>query len=76
MKTEAETPVFLPHEATEAQRRAIMQRTFAAGEADRAIVTPDTRAVYERYIVGEITLEQAGVIAMSVYQQPGRAAGS
>ena len=76
MKIEAETPAFLPQEATEAQRRAIMQRTFAAGKADGAIVTPDSRAVYERYIVGEITLEQAGAIAMSVYRQPDRAAGS
>lgn len=68
MKTEA--PVFLPPEATEAQRRAIMQRTFAAGEADGAIVTPATRAVYARYIVGEITLEQAADVALSVYQRP------
>jgi hypothetical protein len=76
MKTEAKTPAFLPQEAIESQRRGIIAYAIAANEADRAIVTPDTRAVYERYIVGEITLEQAVVIAMSVYQQPGRVAGS
>lgn len=64
-----EKPTFLPQEATEAQRQAIMQRTFAAGEAQGAIITPDTRAVYNRYIVGEITLEQATDAAMSVYHQ-------
>ena len=62
-----EKPTFLPQEATEAQRRAIMQRTFAAGTAQGAIVTAETEAVYNRYIVGEITLEQATNLAMRVY---------
>ncbi len=50
-----------------------MQRTFATSEAGGggAIVTPDTRAVYECCIVGEITLEQAGDIATSAYQAAG-----
>ena len=51
--------LFLSQEVTEAQRWAIMQRTFATSEAGGggAIVTLDTRVVYECYIVGEITLE-------------------
>ncbi|SFQ80237.1 antitoxin VbhA family protein [Hymenobacter arizonensis] len=64
-----EKPTFLPQEATEAQRRAIMQRTFAAGIAQGAIVTAETEAAYNRYIAGEITLEQATNLAMSVYQK-------
>lgn len=64
-----EKPTFLPQEVTEAQRRAIMQRTFAAGIAQGAIVTAETEAVYNRYIVGEITLEQATNLAMSIYQR-------
>jgi len=64
-----EKPTFLPQEATEAQRRAIMQRTFAAGIAQGSIVTAETEAVYNRYVVGEITLEQATTLAMSVYQK-------
>jgi hypothetical protein len=70
MKTEAKTPAFLPQEATESQRRGIIAYAIAANEAAGAIVTLDTRAVYERYIVGEITLEQATTVAMSVYQRP------
>ena len=65
----ARSPVFLPQEATEVQRSAIMERTFAAGEAQGAIVMPDTRAVYERYIRGECSLAQAGEQAMSVYHK-------
>lgn len=36
-----------------------MERTFAAGEAQGAIVTAETRAVYDRYVRGECTLVQA-----------------
>ncbi len=63
-------PFFLPQEATEAQRRDIMNSSYAAGEAQGAIVTPETRCVYERYVRGECTLEQAIEQAMSVYPLP------
>lgn len=62
-------PRFLPQEATIAQRRTIMERGYAAGRAQGAIITPETEAVYVRYIDGEITLEQAKQEAMSVYQR-------
>ncbi|WP_400194237.1 antitoxin VbhA family protein [Hymenobacter sp. B81] len=67
-------PQFLPQEATVAQRRAIMERGFAAGRAQGAIITPETEAVYNRYVNGEITLEQATAEAMRVYQPQGAAA--
>ena len=63
-------PVFLPQEATEAQRRNIMNCSFAAGEADGAIVEPETRAIYDQYVRGECTLEQAIKQAMSIYPLP------
>ncbi|WP_188816429.1 antitoxin VbhA family protein [Hymenobacter cavernae] len=63
-------PTFLPQEATEDQRRAIMERTYAAGQAQGAIITPATREVYERYVRGECTLEQAAEQAMSIYPLP------
>ena len=63
-------PVFLPQEATEAQRRTILAYSFAAGEAEKAIVTPETRAIYDQYVRGECTLEQATKQAMSIYPLP------
>lgn len=63
-------PTFLPQEATEDQRRAIMERAYAAGEAQGAIITPDTREAYDRYVRGECTLEQATEQAMSIYPLP------
>ena len=60
--------VFLPQEATEAQRRTIVAYSFAAGEAEGAIVTPETRAIYDQYVRGECTLEQAIEQAMSIYR--------
>lgn len=61
---------YLPQEATEDQRRSIMERAYAAGEAQGAIITPDTREVYDRYVRGECTLEQATEQAMSSYPLP------
>ncbi|MBW3130901.1 antitoxin VbhA family protein [Hymenobacter profundi] len=63
-------PVFLPQEATESQRREIMERSYAASQAQGAIVTPETRAVYDRYVRGECTLQQAVDEAMSIYPLP------
>jgi uncharacterized membrane protein YebE (DUF533 family) len=63
-------PVFLPQETTEAQRRNIMNCSFAAGEADGAIVEPETRAIYDQYVRGECTLTQAIEQAMSIYPLP------
>ncbi|RPD43581.1 hypothetical protein DNI29_23475 [Hymenobacter sediminis] len=63
-------PFFLPQEATEVQRRDIMQRSYAASQAQGAIVTPETRAVYDRYVRGECTLQQAIDKAMSIYPLP------
>ena len=64
------SPFFLSQEATEAQRREIMERSYAAGQAQGAIVTPETRAVYDRYVRGECTLQQATDEAMSSYLLP------
>lgn len=65
-----EKPTFLPQEATEAQRRDIIQRAYASGEAQGAIITDNARAAYNRYIAGDITLEQAVDLAMSIYPKP------
>lgn len=65
-----EMPAFLPQEATEAQRRDIINRAYASGEAQGAIITDNARAAYNRYIAGDITLEQAVDLAMSIYPKP------
>ncbi|QIL78429.1 antitoxin VbhA family protein [Hymenobacter sp. HDW8] len=64
-----EKPTFLPQEATEAQRREIINFSYAAGEAQGAIIPDDAKAAYNRYIAGEITLQQAVDAAMSIYQK-------
>ena len=62
-------PTFLPQEATEAQRREIIRFSYASAEVQGAIIPADAQAAYERYIAGEITLQQAVDLAMSIYQK-------
>lgn len=64
-----EKPMFLPQEATEAQRRKIVNYSYAASEGQGAIVPDDAKAAYNRYIMGDITLQQAIDAAMSVYKK-------
>lgn len=67
--TGMEKPTFLPQEATPEQRAAIVRRMVAAGEHQGAIRTDSAMQVFDRYVAGELTLEQAGDLAMSVYQR-------
>lgn len=66
--TGMEKPVFLPQEATQAQRREIAEATIAAVEAQAGPVSDFARTLYDRYIAGEITLDTAYNLVVHHYQ--------